>query len=295
MNRPLAVSLAGQREDGVRPALDAAADHAGEVHAEEGERGVGDRIDEPPHEPLRLGRELEVLAAERKDAQVEVSHGHARDPVGLQPRARDDPAGRDRSAGGPHDRAVAALLDRPDLRSEADLASRPGDAFRESPAHRAIVDDARLRDVQSGEARAVLLVVADARRPEPAHAVQPVGRRAVAEPLEPRQFVGRRRHHHLAGHAVRDRLAPAEVEQPLVAVAAQGRLQRPGRVVQARVDDAAVAPRLVQGDVPLLLEDQDRRARTLLEERPCDGEADDAPADDDRVDGGRRGHGISTG
>ena len=73
------------------------------------------------------------------------------------------------------------------------------------------------------------------------------------------------------------------------ALAAEAGLEAAGRVVDAGVDDAAVVPGLVPGDLGLLLDDEDVRARSPAQDLVCRRETDDPAADDDDVT-----HGPST-
>ena len=57
-------------------------------------------------------------------------------------------------------------------------------------------------------------------------------------------------------------------------------LERAGRVVDAGMDDAAVAPGLVRRDVALLLEHRDGGVRAQLGQAARHGEPDDPGADD---------------
>ncbi len=92
--------MAVEREHGVGSGLDLAADAARQMHAEERELRVGNRIDEAFDQVAALRRELEVLAAERNDPHPGVVAGHPRDAVALKPAAVDERRGRDRAAGG---------------------------------------------------------------------------------------------------------------------------------------------------------------------------------------------------
>ena len=57
-----------------------------QVHPEERERGVGERIDQVATQRAAAGDELEVLAAKRHDANATgVGAGHLRDAVGMHP------------------------------------------------------------------------------------------------------------------------------------------------------------------------------------------------------------------
>ena len=70
--------------------------------------------------------------------------------------------------------------------------------------------------------------------------------------------------------------------------AAEPGLQRSGRVVDARVHDAAVAPGLVRRDVGLLLEHRHRCVRAQLGQAARDSEPDDPGADDPDSHHGRK-------
>ncbi len=110
----------------------------------------------------------------------------------------------------------------------------------------------------------------------PWHAVR------LRPPLELAQTVELRpveRHDELPAFAQRQPTFGAVGAQELDAAAAETRLERSRRVVDPRVDHAAVVTRLVEPDVRLLLEHRDCRVRAGLRNPPRDGEADDASAD----------------
>jgi hypothetical protein len=72
--------------------------------------------------------------------------------------------------------------------------------------------------------------------------------------LQPAQLALVEGDHHLAALVVGQAVAGAELAQQLDASAAQPGLERPGGVVEAGVDDPAVAAGLVPGQGRLLLE-----------------------------------------
>ena len=82
----LLVPFASEGEHGVGTALDAAVDHAGEVHAQEGKVGVGHGVDQVLAEMMRLGLELEIFAAKRHDLGGRLFAAHRGDPVAMQAR-----------------------------------------------------------------------------------------------------------------------------------------------------------------------------------------------------------------
>ena len=77
----------------------------------------------------------------------------------------------------------------------------------------------------------------------------------------------------------------AVLVERLAALGAELGLQRPGRVVDARVDDAGVVAGLVGGDVGLALEHEDARVGVAPQQLAGGREAEDAGADDDDVPG----------
>jgi hypothetical protein len=124
----------------------------------------------------------------------------------------------------------------------------------------AVVGDRRRRRVQARDAGRMRLELAQRGAVEPADARDAVRGGAALELVEPRQL----------GRVDGDDELPASVERQALllavraeqagAAAAQRRLERAGGVIDARVDDAAVPPRLVERELGLLLEDGDRGA-----------------------------------
>ena len=161
-----------------------------------------------------------------------------------------------------------------------DLAVRGAHVVGERPRDRAVVGDRGRRRVQARDGGGVRLELAQLVAldpPQPGHGVRRASSLELAQPLE-------------LGLVDRDDELPALVvgeaalravgAQQLDAAPAQARLQRPGRVVDARVDDAAVAAGLVQRDVVLLLEHGHDRVGPELRQPPRDREPEDAGADD---------------
>ncbi len=64
--------------------MDPAADHPGEVDAEEREPRVGDGIDQPADEVVLVRRQLEVFAPERHDPRFGLQPARGGDAVGIQ-------------------------------------------------------------------------------------------------------------------------------------------------------------------------------------------------------------------
>ena len=269
----------------MHPAVDA----AGQVHAQEGQLGVGHRVDQPPHEVGRAVGQLAVLAPERHDAHRRLVAQQARDPVGVQPGAADHGIGRQLAAGGlDHDlaRTVVATDDLGARQEARTSVAQPPD---EDIADGAVVDDAGLRHVQRGDGRDVGLVLAGRDGREPGDR-QAVGEPALLQGREPLELVARGGHDELAGHPVRHALGPGECEHRRRPGPAPARLAASGRVVQARVQDAAVAAGLVARPVLLLLDDGHDRRGVLPQHPLGHGQPQDAAPDDD--DAAAAGHGI---
>ena len=174
--------------------------------------------------------------------------------VGVQSRAHDGPVRRHVGAVRQPD---AVRADAAGTGPEPDLPARRADVGREVAGDGAEVDDRGGGRVQRGDPARVRLDRAQpgcVDEPHPRHAV---GRGALVDALEARQLLLVRRDEDLAARLVGDPPLGAVGLEQRHAAPAQPRLQRAGLVVQARVHDAAVAPRLVRGDLALLLEDDD--------------------------------------
>ena len=134
--------------------------------------------------------------------------------------------------------------------------------------------------MEAGDAERVRLDLAQLVAVEPAHAGDAVRGRAPLELPQPLQLAFVEGDDELAALLVRDPALLDVRAQQLDAAPAELRLQRPGRVVDAGVDDAAVAAGLVERDVLLLLEHGHGRVGALLGEPSRYREAEDSGADD---------------
>ena len=141
-----AVALARQGQHRVGPEpYRVVADPPGEVHAEERELGVRDRVDEVPGQVAPLGPKLPVIAAEGHDARLLRGARQPRHPVGLQAGAGEHPGSGELTPAGP-DR------DRPGRRGQAndqvpgeDHATQPGDIACHGLGDPGEIDDSRGR------------------------------------------------------------------------------------------------------------------------------------------------------
>ena len=194
-------------------------------------------------------------------------------------RALTSPAGHESRTPLP-----ARARDPGDLVPEQDLAAGGHDIVGEAARDEAIVDDPRSRHVQRAHAGRMRLELAQALR---------------ADQLEPR----RRRSRPRGGATPRGAAAPKRRSrrspcrrcwygidrsaqyclQRRRALRAETSLQRARRVVDARVDHAAVAPGLVLRDRRFLVENDDSQPGPPERKRARDSEADDTRADDGDV------------
>src|SRR5690606_10222412 len=156
----LLVGLAPQSEHRVGAALHGPVDHAGEMDAQKRELRPWHGIDEVPDQGAGLRQYLVVLTPKRHDAQLRSGSAQRCEAIRLQPAAVDDEASaevagrrRDTDALSP---PLPDRLEAADLRPEHDAVPRVlVDALPETPAHRAIVHDARLRDMNGSHAARV--------------------------------------------------------------------------------------------------------------------------------------------
>ena len=265
------------------------------MDAEERQPRVRDRVDEAADEVARGRREPQVGAAEGHDARVGPRPGRLGQPGRPQPRAGHGAAGRDRLAGlEREDGAPVAALDARHRAAQADLSAPGGDVGGQRPGDGGEVDDAGGRRVQRGDAAHVGLDLGQRVRAEAPQAGHAVGAGAAFERVQPAQLVGADGDDDLARARQGDPVLGAEGLQELAAPPAQPRLQRPRRVVDAGVDDAAAVARLPGADRVRALQDDDPGAGAAHEQLARDGQADD-PATGDRDVGvvRRAGHGRS--
>jgi hypothetical protein len=113
-----------------------------------------------------------------------------------------------------------------------------------------------------------------------------VGRRARGQRFERGDLPGGRGDDELAAARVRDVVAGGEVVEAFAAFDAQGRLERVGGVVDAGVNDAAVAGAGLVAEARMLLQQTDREPR--LRDRQRAGQAGDASTHDSHIDVGHR-------
>ena len=175
-----------------------AVDAAGQVHPEEGQLGVGHRVDQAAHQVGRGRGQLVVLAAERHDAHRRLVPEQPGHPVGVQAGAAHDHVGGVLAPRRLQDDLPRAVGAADDLGAGHQLRARVAQPPHEYGAHRAVVDDAGLGHVQGGHCCHVRLVLTGLRGGEPRDG-QPVGQAPLLEGRQPRQLPGRGGDDQLAG------------------------------------------------------------------------------------------------
>ena len=226
-----------------------------------------------------------VLAAERHDRRVTPVACQFGKPIALQATADHDPVEHERSrtarvARGDH-HFGAGRLQTDDLVAEQDLRAGGDRVGGKRLRHLGEVDNRGRRRVQGADAADVGFQLAQFFGPDYSNAGDAVGARPLLDVVQiARSFDLVERDQHLAAGDPADAADLAELFEQADAPAAQQRLVGTGLVVEARVDDAAVAPGLVGRQAVFLLEQRDVRIRVALECLAGDGHSDDATTDD---------------
>ena len=277
---PPAVTLAGEREHRVRAAFDPSADHAREVHPEEGEARIRDGVDESTHQMLCIRGELEVLAAERDDASRRGGTREMRDAVAVEPGAVDDEV---EGASGLVLRGEAngAVLE-PQLAYGSGEMERAALVGRQSigdvPGDGVVVDDSRGRDVESRDSCDMWFDRVDLARAEE-RAVHAVGRSSLAQRVQPRKLGLVGRDDELPAAIVGEAVPGTVVLEQGSTADTEAGLEAVREVVEPAVNDPGVPAGLVQRDLGFLLEQRHRRPLRAFQELPGHREPHDPGAD----------------
>ena len=145
-------------------------------------------------------------------------------------------------------------------------------------AHADEVDRRGVRRVKRRGAPHVRLDLTDLGPGDTPQARNPVGQCPALDLGQAGQLRVGTRDHQLAELAQADVVLGAELAQHAPAAHAQPRLQAPGRIVQTGVDDTAVVPALMGGDVIFLVEHGHLQARVADRQFPGHRQPDDAAA-----------------
>ena len=279
------VAFAGERENGVRAGPHGAIVARREVNPEEWEARIGNWVEESRDQRAGVRRERVVVAAERhdpRDVAADVA-AHGRHAVGVEPGTRDD-VGRIEVAGrGFEGHPVGSLPDPGHFAARVDDGAGRAQVLGVGEGHRAEVDYAGPRRPEATDPGGPRFELADPLRSDLLEAIHAVRGGAVADVGQSRQLLAGQRDDELARVADRDPVCLGVGFECGLALAAERRLERSRRVIQAGVDHARVVPRLVGREGRLLLEDGDAEARSCLQEPQSRGETDDPASDDGHI------------
>ncbi len=287
--RPDQVADASRCQQGRRPERHVAVDVPGQVHAEEGQRGVGHRIDQRLDEVALLRPQVEVGTAEGDDSRIGRGAGGDGQAIGAHPGAAHREAGA--HLGWPRAGRVVAKQGQPagpglhpvNAAVRDHRRARAGQVRSKRPGHVGEVDDPRRGRVQGGDPPAMRLHVGELggrQPPQPGYLVLPS---APLQLVQGRQFARIARHDHLPAAVVADPVLVAELVHLARALHAQARLERPGHVVDARVDDPAVGARLTARHRGSSLEHDRAQPGPAPRQLARHRQSDDAAAHDGQV------------
>ena len=249
---PVALALKG--EHGIWPRFDATTDHAGEVHAEEWERGIGNGINQVPDEVRAGGCQFPIIAAKGDDARLGTQAGRSGDAVAMQAGAVDDEVGLDVTLRGADDLPSAAGANAEGGGACANLVAGGEDQFRHLAHHSRVVDDALLRHTQSGEASRVGFDLPNGSALEPLQAAQSIGRSTRFELAQSHDFGRVDREHDLSTDIMRNPILATKCHHLPNTLHSELRLERAGFVVESAMQNAGVVTALVAAGGGILLQ-----------------------------------------
>ena len=201
-------------------------------------------------------------------------------PVGLEPGTGDREVVMFTSILGVDHNALPLLLKGADFLSQPDLPACLADVVGEGVGDSGVVNDGRSRRVQCRDSDGVRLYVLDllcAQHPGTGHTVSLCPDEDV---FKPPVFFGSLSDDQLSALIVGEVLGGAVFLQQVDSTAAQGGLESAWLIVETGMHHSGVVARLVVGQFLLLLVDRNRRAVELVNELTCNGDTDDATADD---------------
>ena len=248
------------------------------------------RNGKPGRGPGRSGRgrgslrllEHPVGAAKRDDADVEVGACERGDPVGLEPGARHERArtgvlASSRTVRPSPSRSIRSMRVRARCRPSApqQLAHPLGD---EPKSTTPVSGTWRARTPRTFGSIPRNSASSSSTRPS-----MPVPGSAPLQLGEPVELGLVDRDDELAAPLRAGSRAPGRTSRAGPSLAAQRRLQRAGRVVEAGMHDSRVVAALVDRDRRFLVEQRQPKARRSLEQRERRGKPEDAAPDDDDV------------
>ena len=257
------------------------------MDAEEGELGIGDRVDQVAHEGLGLCAELEVFATEGDDAGRGSFAGECHDAVAMEAGAVDEIVRLHGAASSLAEPAVVGSIEREEGSIGFDLASARVDVGLHCAADSRVIDDAFFGDFNGGEASDIRFTVFDFSLVEPAEAFEAVGGATIEELSEAGDFVLGDGDDEFAADLMGNVVLFAELNHSPDAIDGELGFERARLIVEAGVEDAAVVAALVLADLGFLLDDGDPGVGPAELGLVGGGQANDAAADDGEAIGRR--------
>ena len=260
----LGVTLARKGEHRVRPRFHAARYALGEVNAQKRKLGIRHGVYQAADKMLALRAYGEVFPAKRDDAQPRISAHHPRHLIGLQSGAVDYVPRPNFPA-----RSFQVELPVPpryavNRRVREQIAAVFAELDGIRLRYPLKVDYAGVGRKDCLHARGVRLKLGEPLRPDHLQPLRAVGRPALKQIVQTRNFFVVSGDDYLAAHLILDPALIAKLAQQPAARGAEIRLLRTRRIVYARVDDAAVMPRLMLRHFAVLLQRNNLEARVFL-------------------------------
>lgn len=268
------IAFAGEGQNGVGARLDAPMNETGEMDAEEGERRVGDGVDEMADKVLAAWLDHVIFAAEGDDPGFTAFAGKGGDAVTMQAGAVDEEVGFVLAVKTP------ARFDFRNGAVGADLGAVGG----EEPDHRVtdmlVVDYAFFGDAEGEESGGVGFDLMDLFRLQEAEPGEAILLAAAVEVVEAGKLCGLGGDDEFAADFVADTVFLTEGYHLANAVDGESGLGGARFVVKTGVEDTGIIAGLVAADGGFLFKDGDAEMGQAMLKAEGGGEADDAAADD---------------
>ena len=245
-----------------------AVDPLGEVNAEKRERRIRHRIYQASDQ-RSVGPQIEVLAAERNDLDVARAAHQARDAIRVKSAARDQVTRCDGPLRSLDVQKPVASPDGLDAFSAPNLSAFAREKARHLLRHPGEVDDRRAWRMDRAHGAGMRLDFPETLSADHLESRNSVGLTSLEQGLEPRQLGVIGCDNDFSAPIDGDAVRLAELHHAADALDAKPRLVGAGLVVDPRVDDAAVVPRLMSGDARLFFNDGEREPRKSP--RECQG------------------------
>ncbi len=229
------IPLTGEGQNGIRPTLDTAGDHAGEMNAEKGEIGIGNGVDQRVAQMPGFGLQFEVFASEGNDLRRRFPGRHLCDTVGVEARAVYKVIGVKLPGSRYNSQLVVALDNFRNLRAGDDGMTGLAEQLCKSLTNLNVIDDPRLRYVNGfNTVQHVRLNLQQALSVDHL-AVDAVGSAAFKQVVERRQLLLVGGNDDLAHQVEGDTLLFTELLHHLFARAAGFGFERVGFVINPRM------------------------------------------------------------